>query len=181
MQMPSSAHWVVVLCTNGALERAHVADALLVASAAQANFIPVIAESAFRFPTEAFYSTLRSAAVAGSSGDRADELVSVVEMLFRHIAIEVNPQDHEAFLNLRIQVLAQRMLENRTAGSRTTRFRSTSSLVQLEADLGQALPALPSLSSPPGAPQPVHAVVPLLNPRSGLDTQVVDAQVIITI
>lgn len=167
MQMPSSAHWVVVVCTNGALECAHVADALLAAGAAQANFIPVIAESAFRFPTEAFYSTLHSAAVAGSSGDRADELVSVVEMLFRHIAIEVNPQDHEVFLNLRIQVLAQRMLENRTAKSRTMRLRSTS---------GVASPP-GTFASPPGTPRPVHAVKPFLNPRSELDTQIVDAQV----
>jgi len=120
-EMPAGVRQVILVCTNGVTERPHVFRALVVASEAEADFLPVVSEPSFRFPTSAFYKTLRDAvwqsessvgaAASSSSIGGSSEIVRIVIEIFKEIAIEVNPQDHENVLGLRIGILASRLLD----------------------------------------------------------------------
>ncbi len=83
------------------------------------RLVPAIAESQFRFPTESFYDTLRPPIASSlmmidgltqaEAKCRAADVVTALKNVFKEIAIEVNPQDHQVVLECRICALAARL------------------------------------------------------------------------
>mmetsp|Transcript_116309 Transcript_116309/g.374829 ORF Transcript_116309/g.374829 Transcript_116309/m.374829 type:complete len:627 (-) Transcript_116309:44-1924(-) len=114
--LPASAHDVVVVCTNGLFERLSVVEVLIAAGEVQADLIPIVSESTFRFPSLVFYTELREVITKATGGLqiggvlKVEILVGVVQGLFKEIAIEVNPQDQELVLRIRIQALASHLV-----------------------------------------------------------------------
>ena len=74
--------------------------------------MPVVCEAAFRFPTPHFFTTLRDAAqhIHGQSVVAADSYVDIVKNLFLEIALEINLQESETVLNMRVKILVERLV-----------------------------------------------------------------------
>lgn len=111
--LPDSVEQVVLVCTNGVFQRPHVLAALVKASAVHAAVMPVVSDVSYRFPTQAFYDTLRAdgASILLAIGNPCSvgDLIWIVEAIFMEIAVEVNPQDSENMLQLRAGDLAKRL------------------------------------------------------------------------
>jgi len=173
-----STQQVIILCTAGLFEQNHAIRSLWAASQVKADFCICSCDASFRFPTDAFYRSLRelataflsalapedlnvstrpvstfsqksattiatvsshpsTSAAAASSSSSADILVLIVKSIFEEIAVEVNPQDHETVLTLRIQTLAGRLMDP---------IRSKRGTEQRERVLQRALEAKPPSS-----------------------------------
>jgi len=111
-QMPLGVKHVVLVCTNGVLQKKNIIESLLLVSGLHIE--PIVSETAFRFPTPEFCDELTEhvemLALQPDQMDlNAQEFVALVREIFKEIAIQVDPQASEDLLAVAVRRLASRL------------------------------------------------------------------------
>ena len=96
-ELPDSTAQLVLICTVGVSQLQHMVVSLVETCSIAMADMPMVSDTIYRFPTAAFYHSLRmeGAAVLTAMGSTcsAEALAQIVEAIFVEIAVEVNSQD----------------------------------------------------------------------------------------
>ena len=95
--LPASVTTVLVMSSNGCLQRPSFVRQLFQAEARGIGAIPIIVDDSFQFPSDALFQELRVLSTHLLSGTlrTPDDLVALIKNLFEEIGIHVRPQDSQ--------------------------------------------------------------------------------------
>jgi len=107
--IPGTARNVILVCTDGILDRAGVIEALLDACTYEASVLPVICGSGFRVPSAVDLVAQRASLEA--RGLEVDVVQELMQGVFREIAPTFQPQqDPDIVLDVKAKTIATRLL-----------------------------------------------------------------------
>mmetsp|Transcript_50538 Transcript_50538/g.162320 ORF Transcript_50538/g.162320 Transcript_50538/m.162320 type:complete len:329 (-) Transcript_50538:13-999(-) len=110
-RLPKATKHMVLVCTNGIFQDHFIASTLVDAQVADVAVVPVVSEAAFRFPSPESIQELRKNGIKtvddGGPEIDSDAMADIVVAIFTEIAVEVNPQDSEEIIAVRLQALSK--------------------------------------------------------------------------
>merc|ERR1712083_895385 len=92
MVLPRTVQQVLALCTNGAFRKSHLITALVHAAKLRCQYVPILAEESFRFPTNEWFQELRQATISLIS--QPEVLIMIIKSIFKAIAIVFMPAEY---------------------------------------------------------------------------------------
>lgn len=111
--LPATAKQLCLICDNGVFTSMQVVRTLVLAAEGRLGVLPVVAEASFRFPSKEFLVSLAKQTndVLHHMGSeyKGVAFARIVDNIFKEIAVEVNPQDAEAALQVRAQAVYTRL------------------------------------------------------------------------
>lgn len=126
--LPSQAHDLVLILTNGLFAQRDVLNALLAASQGSNTVLPVLTDENFRFPTADLQDDTSAVMMAVATyGKQKDTLVDVINQCFQEIAIVFQPQLYsttESVIAAKAQEVVKRLMKADRGGLKQSQSSS---------------------------------------------------------
>ena len=110
-ETPADIRTILIVCTDGAFQHAHMLRVLMFAGTRHAKYVPILASDAFRFPSKDFLEENRQAFEAMNLHADADAIAKIVADVFKSIAVVFEPQAYsstEEVLAAKADAIAER-------------------------------------------------------------------------
>ena len=132
MLTPKHVKVVFLMCTQGALLNASFLRALISAAQIEAQYLPILAEESFRFPTKEFIE--ENDATIAHLTDQHEALLTLILSVFKSIAVVFQPEQYSStdeILEVKALQICERML-NTNSGCRLEKLSIAADFTMLE-------------------------------------------------
>jgi len=130
-EVPLGAKKVLIVCSNECFKTAPLVRQILQASENECYMLPIVAEDAFRFPTQDFWDEVRKdfptlMADVGRDDVDCEMLIAVIQGIFSEIAVAFHACDNSAAdLKVRAATVARRIQNKSTTSSKSLKTMRT--------------------------------------------------------